>query len=203
MIGACYCPSVECFRCEIEAVNECPRCGAVYCDAHGETLCARCQDPSLALPSYMVYRGSLVALLVGSLFAVWLLILPSAGADQVGPPSSLAGIVPAPGQSVASSPTTTPAASVSDPSTPSAGSEPTAEPTPEPTAEATPEATPEPDADPIRHVVTEGDSLFAIAAQYATQGSDVFEYQNQIQAFNNISDPRTIVIGQVILVPPQ
>ena len=151
----------------------------------------------------MVYRGSLVALLVGSVFAVWLLILPSAGADQVGPPSSLAGIVPAPGQSVASSPTATPAASVSNPSTPSAGPEPAAEPTPEPTAEATPEATPEPDADPIRHVVTEGDSLFAIAAQYATQGSDVFEYQNQIQAFNNISDPRTIVIGQVILVPPQ
>ena len=105
----------------------------------------------------MVYRGSLVALLIGSVFAVWLLILPSAGADQVGPPSSLAGIVPAPGQSVASSPTTTAAASVSDPSTPSAGPEPTAEPTPEPTAEATPEATPEPDADQTRHVVPEGD----------------------------------------------
>ncbi len=147
----------------------------------------------------MVYRGSLVALLVGSVFAVWLLILPSAGADQVGPPSSLAGIVSAPGQSAVSSPTATPAASVSEPSTPTAGPEPTAEPTPEPTAEATPE----PEADPIRHVVTEGDSLFAIAARYAAQGSDVLEYQDRIQAFNSISDPRTIVIGQVILVPPQ
>ncbi len=194
---------MECFRCELEPVNECPRCGAVYCDTHGETLCARCEDPSLALPSYMVYRGSLIALLVGSVFAVWLLVLPSAGADQVGPPSSLSGIVPALGDSTAPDADATPAASVAEPSTPSAGPEPTVETTPEPTVEVTPEPTPEPEPEPIRHVVTSGDSLFAIAARYATQGSDVLEYQDRIQLFNNISDPRTIVIGQVILVPPQ
>lgn len=194
---------MECFRCELEAVNECPRCGALYCDSHGETLCARCEDPSLALPSYMVYRGSLIALLVGSVFAVWLLILPSAGADRVGPPSSLSGIVPALGESTASSPAASPAASVSQPSTPSAGPEPTAELTPEPTAEPTPEPTPTPEPEPIRHVVSAGDSLFAIATRYASQGSDVLEYQDRIQLFNNISDPSTIVIGQVVLVPPQ
>ena len=33
-------------------------------------------DPALALPSYRVYRGSLLALLVGSIVAVWLLVLP-------------------------------------------------------------------------------------------------------------------------------
>ncbi len=151
----------------------------------------------------MVYRGSLVALLAGSVFAVWLLVLPSAGADQVGPPSSLTGVVPSLGDRTVASPTATPAASVSDPSTPSAGPEPTAEPTPEPTAEPAAEATPEPEPEPIRHVVTAGDSLFAIAAQYAAQGSDVLAYQVRIQEFNNISDPGTIVIGQVILVPPQ
>lgn len=194
---------MECFRCELEAVNECPRCGVVYCDSHGETLCARCEDPSLALPSYMVYRGSLIALLVGSVFAVWLLILPSAGADQIGPPSSLSGIVPTLGEDAEADAAATPAASVSQPSTPSAGPEPTVEATSEPTAEPTKEPTPEAEPAPIRHVVSAGDSLFAIAARYATVGSDVLAYQDRIQLFNNISDPSTIVIGQVILVPPQ
>ncbi|MDA0256352.1 MAG: hypothetical protein O3C25_01225, partial [Chloroflexi bacterium] len=51
-------------------------------------------DPNLALPSYRVYRGSLLALLVGSVFAVWLLVLPPDGADSDGPPASLAWLLP-------------------------------------------------------------------------------------------------------------
>ena len=48
----------------------------LYCDDHGDALCERCMDPASALPSYRVYRGSLIALLIGSIFAVWLLVRP-------------------------------------------------------------------------------------------------------------------------------
>ena len=56
-----YARRVECFQCDQEAQQECPRCGALYCDDHGDALCERCMDPALALPSYRVYRGSLLA----------------------------------------------------------------------------------------------------------------------------------------------
>jgi LysM repeat protein len=185
-------------------MQECPRCGAVYCDAHGDQLCARCEDPALALPSYVVYRGSLLALLVGSVFAVWLLILPSTSADQVGPPSSLAGIVPpstdeGSGSDAAADVTSTATPTATEPAGPSAGPEPdaTSEPTIEPTEEPTPESEPE----PIRHVVQSGDTLYAIALRYAPSGVDVLEFQDEIQRFNDIANPQTVVLGQVILVP--
>ncbi|MDA1061752.1 MAG: hypothetical protein O2895_02405, partial [Chloroflexi bacterium] len=90
---------MECFLCEQDAVRECPRCGALYCDEHGEALCQRCSDPALALPSYQVYRGSLLALIVSSVFALWLLVSPPGGGDldaaTESPPSAGASLAPA------------------------------------------------------------------------------------------------------------
>ena len=51
-------------------------------------------DPELALPSYWVFRGSLLALLVGSIFAVWLLVRPTDGSDLDAPRASIP-VIPA------------------------------------------------------------------------------------------------------------
>ncbi len=63
---------MNCYACANEATSQCHRCGRLYCDEHGDALCAECLKPSSALPSYTLYRGSLLALLVGSAFAIWL-----------------------------------------------------------------------------------------------------------------------------------
>src|SRR5438132_11287639 len=87
-------PAMQCFRCDQPATQECGRCGNLYCDDHGDALCERCMDPTSALPSYRVYRGSLLALLIGSVFAVWLLVRPGGAADQDGPPAAVAAVLP-------------------------------------------------------------------------------------------------------------
>ena len=138
---------MECFLCEQDAVQECARCGALYCDDHGEALCERCSDPALALPSYQVYRGSLLALIVGSVFALWLLIRPPGGNDldaaaESLPPIAGTPVVLAPAADLPS--TATPAPTPSSGGTPAtAVATPAADEneTPEPTATSSPTPT--------------------------------------------------------------
>ncbi|MEX2446932.1 MAG: LysM peptidoglycan-binding domain-containing protein [Dehalococcoidia bacterium] len=184
---------MQCFSCDQEAVQECPRCGALYCDDHGDALCDRCADPVLALPSYRVFRGSLLALLVGSIVAVWLLVLPPAAADQDGPPSSLQGVV----QPGAETPTATPDVE----GTPAGGSVPgpdgstgTTTPAVTPTEEPTPEPTPTPEPEPTTYTVQPGDTLIGIAQQLGVN-------QDELQSINDITDPASIQPGQVLTVP--
>lgn len=197
---------MTCYYCDAEAVQECPRCGALYCDEHGGALCQRCQDPASALPSYRVFRGSLVALLVGTLFALWMLIRPPDSLDADGPLSdSLAGAVP--------TQTATAAQGEPTPTPPDAGTPPaegTAESTPEPegTAEgtATPEPTdtPEPTPEPpqqIEHTVSPGETLISIASLYLPPGGDPTTFADQIAAANGIADPTSLAVGQVLTIP--
>lgn len=183
---------MECFRCDREATSECPRCGVLYCDQHGEALCARCQDPALALPSYRIFRGSLLALLGGTVFAVWLLVRPpiTADGDAPGVPPALMGVISA----ATATATATAAPSV------------TATPTPAPTA--TPTATAAPTAAPARpdfreHTVAEGDTMFSIALQYLPSNKEVLVFVEEIAAFNDLSDVNAISLGSVIKVPLQ
>jgi len=179
---------VQCFKCDQDAVQECPRCGALYCDDHGDALCDRCMDPVLAIPSYRVFRGSLVALLVGSIVAVWLLVLPPTAADRDQPPSSLGGVVP-----TAATPSPTAAASATGTPRP-------ASPTPgasaSPSASPTPTSTPTPPPTPVvtTYTVKPGDTLTAIADQFKST-------PDAIQRANNISDPTAIQVGQVLTIP--
>jgi len=186
---------VQCFKCDQDAVQECPRCGALYCDDHGAELCDRCMDPVLAVPSYRVFRGSLVALLVGSVVAVWLLVLPPSSADRDQTPSSLSGVVPtsaapkatgtaaatgAAGGATGTAPAGSPAAGgTSAPAT-------TATPTPSPTPSATPTAT--------TYTVKSGDTLTGIADQFSVS-------PDAIQRANNIANPTDLQIGQVLTIP--
>lgn len=182
---------MQCYQCNEDATQECPRCGALYCDDHGEAICARCMDPALALPSYRVYRGSIGALLIGSIVAVWLLVLPPAGADQDGPPPAIAGIVQTSTATPTEEPTGTPEA------TPTGT--PDATPTSTATETATPTATPTSTA--TTYVVQAGDTLFSIAANYTDDPAAIDALAGEIAAANGITNPNAIQLGQELIIP--
>src|SRR5581483_327606 len=62
---------MTCFACEREPTRQCPRCGRPYCDEHGEDVCDACLHPASGVPSFTLYRGSLLALLIGTALAVY------------------------------------------------------------------------------------------------------------------------------------
>ena len=203
---------MECFLCKQDAVQECPRCGALYCDDHGEALCERCMDPALALPSFWVYRGSLLALFVGSVFALWLLLRPPDGADLDSaaaasdrpPPGiaatavSLAPAAPTPGAQA--TPAATPAPT--ETATPAAAPDATATPSPTPATTATPAATATPDPRPQTYTVQSGDTLILIAERFLPEGGDLDEYVAELAAFNGIDNIAIVQIDQVLQIPP-
>jgi LysM repeat protein len=181
----------------------------VYCDAHGDALCARCMDPALALPSYRVYRGSLAALLIGSIFAIWLLVLPQAGADRDAPPSSLAGVLPTRAAGTATpvatatvTPTATATEEPDDATATPTGTADDATATPAPTATAT--ATPTAAApETVQYTVQPGDTLYAIAERFQPPGRTLDQFTSEIQTINGIADPSQLQVGSVIDIPGQ
>jgi len=222
---------VECYLCERDAAHECARCGALYCDDHGEAQCERCGDPDLALPSHRLYRGSLLALFAGSLFALWLLIRPPGGDEfattpitpVVGPativlapdptPTSTATEQPAtstatPTPTAATETTPTPSPTATPSPTPSPTASPTPTPSPSPTPTPSPSPTPTPSPSPtlttgpyIEHTVESGDHLSAIVARYVPDDADWEEFQARIIELNDIENPASLDIGQVLQIP--
>lgn len=194
---------MTCYVCGKEATRRCPRCAKPYCDEHGEELCAACQDPASAIPSGTVFRGSLLALLVASVLALWLLIQPpglpggKAGEEAILPlptvtPAALTSPTPTP----SATPTATPTA------TPSPTRTPTAEASPSPTASPTPGATPSPTPTPTpepppftEYEVQPGDTLSSIAQSFGTT-------VDEIVSINGLASQDVIIsVGQKLLVP--
>lgn len=213
---------MECFLCERDATHECARCGALYCDAHGDALCERCSDPDLALPSHRLYRGSLLALFAGSIFALWLLIRPpSDGPGLAGPPIAPvvgpATIVLAPDSSPTPTPTGQPAAASPEPTrtaapdatstpTPSASPSPTPSPTatpsPTPTPTPSPGLTPTPSPTPYLEYTVEADDIFsAIVSRFLPDDADYGEFAARIIDINDIENAASLSIGQVLQIP--
>ena len=173
---------MDCYLCDNEASQRCPRCGNPYCGDHGEDLCADCLNPVNAAPSGAFFRASLLALLLGSVLALWLLVRPP------GLPGDSSGVV----IPEASPQPTTPAASPT-PATPVAGA--TAEPTP--TAAATPTAVPTPTAEPpapIEYTVVDGDTWYGIAEAYGIDAES-------LAAANGLTLEDIIQPGDVLLIP--
>lgn len=177
---------MQCFACENEATQRCDRCSNLYCDDHGDSLCANCLDPMSAAPSRSLYRVAVFGLFGGAVLALWLMVRP---------PS-----VPGEESVVINEPTATPAL------TPGGGGGtntpgPTGEatPTPEPTvtAEPTPEVTaaPTPTPGPVEYVVVEGDTWFGIAEAF---GVDAFT----LAQFNGQTLEDILNTGEVLLIPP-
>lgn len=157
-------------------------------------------DPTSALPSYRVYRGSLIALLIGSVFAVWLLVRPGGEADQAGPSSALAAVLPSgtPTRAATAQPTATPSRTATGSPTP--GGTPTAGPSATPPP-ATPTATPAPST-PTSYTVKSGDTLSSIADQF--RGSTpLTTYLNNLYQLNNLRENSLLSLGDVIKLPAQ
>lgn len=170
---------MNCYACANEATSQCKRCGRFYCDTHGDALCAECLKPASALPSFTLYRGSLLALLVGTAFALWLLVRPPGGSEE----SSPAIVMPQQEEATATATVTV------LPSTPS--------------RIITPEATTTPTPSTREYVVQEGDSLYGIAESLKPPGVDLMDFVQQLVDLNNLGDPDSVILnpGQTLLIP--
>jgi LysM repeat protein len=105
-------PDLKCYACEREPTQQCARCGRPYCDDHGQDFCDVCLAPASGVPSVNLYRGSLLALVIGALLAIWLIVQPSS--DTSG--SALPRLVITPTAASASTGNlTTPAANTGSP----------------------------------------------------------------------------------------
>lgn len=164
---------MKCFSCAKDATHECRRCGRLYCDEHGDELCALCLKPAGALPSFLLYRGTLLALLLGTVVALWLLLKPPQEASQ-----STFNIVQPTATTVAAR-TPTSEASVTP-----AGS-PTATPT----------------VGVIDYTVQQGDTLIDIATRYLPPGMSINDFMWQIATHNGL-DPANPILhpGQILRI---
>jgi LysM repeat protein len=176
---------MNCYACANEATSQCKRCGRPYCDAHGDALCAECLKPASALPSFTLYRGSLLALLVGTAFALWLLVRPPGGSEESSPV-----VLPQPEKATATATVQAPT------STPSRLTTPTpARPAGGPAATATPTSR--------EYVVQEGDTLYGIAENLKPPDNDLVDFVLEIARLNNLGDPDSVVLhpGQTLIIP--
>ena len=177
--------SLTCFACEREPTRQCPRCGRPYCDEHGDEFCAICLRPASGIPSFTVYRGSLLALLIGAVIALFLLLQPSSSDDQsafrptvVTPTAASGGAVESPGANA-----TQPAGA-----TPGPGTTPTT---------TVPDGTPA--AGGSQYTVVAGDTLLALCATLRP-ALDVADCVDQVLSLNGLTDD-VITIGQVLTLP--
>jgi LysM repeat protein len=177
---------MTCFACENAPTQQCPRCGRPYCDEHGEDVCDSCLQPASGLPSFTLFRGSLLALLIGTILAVWLLIQPPGGESNA--PQTGTIITPTPEASVETTPgldaTLIPGGSPVVVGTPDAGT------TPGPTTSG----------GTGTYTVEPGDTLSSICAAVAP-ALDADECVDEIVATNNLADASTINVGQELVVP--
>ena len=189
---------MDCYACSNEASRQCRRCSRLYCEVHGGDLCAECLSPTSALPSFNLYRGSLLALLVGTAIAIWLLVRPPGAGDgpdviitELGTPSPIVTEVvdtPTPGPDETESPDETP----DDDDTP----------TPDATAAEEEDPTDTPVPQVREYVVQSGDTLIGIAEQFAPSGVDSFEYAADIADASGLSSvEEPINPGQVLTLP--
>ena len=180
---------MDCYACDQEAIERCSRCGNLFCRDHGgdpsvgsgQALCADCLDPSNALPSGTVFRGSILALLLASVLALWLLVRPpslpgeSPQVSQPRPSPFSTPVLPSPSATPARGHTPTPV-------------QPTPSPSPPPAF--------------LEYVVKEGDTLTGIAQELAPAGVEPFAFAQQIAAANGIDFTNPLVRpGDVLVIP--
>ena len=177
---------MTCFACENAPTQQCPRCGRPYCDEHGEDVCDSCLQPASGLPSFTLFRGSLLALLIGTILAVWLLIQPPGGESNA--PQSGTVITPTPEATGELTPG--PVATLVAGGSPAAGA------TTAPGISATPGSP----SGSGTYIVEPGDTLFSICADVAPS-LDSDECVDQIVATNGLADAATINVGQELVVP--
>ena len=185
---------MTCFACEQEPTQQCPRCGRPYCNDHGEDVCDACLEPASALPSFTLYRGSLLALLIGTFLAVWLILQPPGdSADSAVSPQVVTPTEPAVVQTTPTSP-----AGATGGTGAAITQTPTVQETPLPTLTTAPLETPAASGT-TTYTVQSGDSLFAICSNLSSL--DPAECVDQVLELNSISDPGAISVGETLTIP--
>lgn len=181
----------QCHYCDRPAEAECPTCGRLYCPEHGEDVCLRCLAPESATPSALAFRGSIVALLVGTAVAVFLVISPPESKSKADPgrtvttPTTAVGATATPtraGVSPTPQRTASPQASPTAAGSPTPAGSATAVPSPTPGGERT-------------YTVQAGDTLSGVAAEFGTT-------VEAIEALNPGVKAETLQIGAVLKIPP-
>lgn len=190
---------ISCFACDKEPTQQCPRCGRPYCDDHGDELCDACLEPASGVPSFTLYRGSLLALLFGTLLAVFLLVRPGDTDSDVIPT-----VIPTTQASTNTTPAagTTPQAGATQPAT--TGTQPAGPTATRPAGTTTPGAgtTPAP-AGTTNYTVVAGDSLSAICGQLKPASMSTPDCVTQVVSLNGLASDSSIAVGQVLRVPSQ
>jgi len=173
-----------CHYCERPAEQECPTCGRLYCSMHGDNVCLRCMAPESAAPSATVYRGSLLALVAGTLVMLFLVVRP--------PASSGAGdtvrLLPTATRAIGATATPTPQGGAAQQTPPPAATSAT---TPSASVTTTPAA-----GQPRSHTVASGDTLSGIAARYGVDVASIVELNPGLTADS------TLEVGSVLQIPP-
>jgi LysM domain len=196
---------VNCYSCDRPAINACKRCAKPYCEDHGNaTYCAGCLHPASALPSFNLYRGALLVMLVGTAVAVFLVVRPPG--ETKGAPPVVVGkttATPANGQEVVRTPA--PQSTDAAQQTPGATDTPSANEKPSGTPNGT--TTPESSAtsSPFgEYTVVPGDTLFDIANANLPPGDDPVSFAKAIAVLNGLNyDAPVLPIGKKLLLPKQ
>lgn len=171
----------ECHYCENPAEHQCPTCGRLYCDEHGDDTCLRCESPESAMPGVWTYRGTLLALVAGVAVTVYLLVSP--------PEERQSPAAPRPTASATVTPTRPPGTATRAAGTPGTATGGTVAPTGTPTGGA-----PSPTQGPRTYTVQSGDVLSAIAQRFGTTVDAILAVNPGLQA-------NTLTPGQVITLP--
>lgn len=172
----------NCHYCNRPAEAECPTCGRLYCAEHGDDVCLRCMSPETATPSALVYRGSVLTLVIASLVALFLVLRPPEKETDNG----VVRTVPSSTAAVSATATPTP------PVTRTATAATTAAASPSPAGSPTAAATPTPGT--RSYIIRSGDTLSSIAVENDTT-------VDAIVALNPGLDPDTLDVGAEILLP--
>ena len=187
-------------------MNACKRCAKPYCEDHGNaTYCAACLQPSSALPSFNLYRGALLVMLIGTAVAVFLIVRPP-GEPSSSPPvvvgkttATAASGTPQPTVPVRTPQSTVEAASITPGTTDTPNGSETAVSTPDGTTTPAASATESPFG---KYVIEAGDTLFDIAKANLPPGDDPVSFAKAIANLNGLDyDSPILTIGKTLLLP--
>ena len=200
-------PPVNCYSCDQPATNACKRCAQPYCEDHGNaSYCAGCLQPSSALPSFNLYRGALLMMLVGTAVAIFLIVRPP-GQSNGASPVFVGKLTPTATAAGGTVQPTVPAMTPEGTGTADAAGTATAEAagTATPGGSVTPGGTVTVTGTPSpfnEHVIVEGDTLLGIAQANLAPGDDLVQFAHAIANLNGLNyDNPELRIGATLLLP--
>jgi LysM repeat protein len=160
-------------------------------------------QPATGVPSFSLYRGSLLALLIGTALAVWLLVQPTSSEDDpslrpnvVTPTSAAAVGQPTNGAGAPAATATPSAGTTQTPGATVTGTRPAGTTTPAATA---PGGTTTPSAGSGSYTVVSGDTLSGICSAQRPNLANT-DCVSSLRSLNGLSTD-TLSIGQTLRLP--